>query len=55
MTRVKIYIIECKTTGKVYIGSTTQNDVENRLKRHEEDYCKYKNGWKVHYLTSFEV
>jgi Uri superfamily endonuclease len=50
----KIYKIECSTTGKTYIGSTTKS-LNQRLQSHVEDYEKYKNGCKVGYLTSYKV
>jgi Uri superfamily endonuclease len=50
----KIYKIECSTSGKTYIGSTTK-PLPIRLQSHVEDYEKYKSGWKVGYLTSYIV
>jgi len=51
----KIYKISCKTTGKIYVGSTTQSSLSYRLQRHHEDFLKYKHGWDVAYLTSFQI
>ena len=50
----KVYKIECTTTGKAYIGSTTK-PLDQRLQSHVEDYQKYKSGLKVGYLTSYKV
>ena len=35
-----IYVIECSTTGRVYIGSTIQ-DINLRMSKHETDYKGY--------------
>ena len=38
----KIYRIVCNTTGKVYIGSTSQDYLSQRLRKHVEEYKKTK-------------
>jgi len=48
-----VYGILCKTTWKVYYGST-EFTVEERLKLHEKDYKAYLEG-KYKYVTSYEV
>jgi hypothetical protein len=49
----KIYKIACNTTGKCYYGSTVKS-LEQRLRKHESDYERYKQG-KANYITSYEV
>ena len=49
----KIYRIDCLTTGKVYIGSTTKKTVAQRLAEHVNDFKKRKNG--IRHLTSFQI
>ena len=52
----KIYKIQCFVTNKIYIGSTSQFYLSQRLKDHVEDYIKYmRNPKKSKYITSFEV
>jgi hypothetical protein len=48
-----IYKIICKTTGNIYIGSSF-NTVEERIKSHEFDYCKFLGGVNKT-LTSFII
>jgi len=48
-----IYGILCKTTWKIYYGST-KDTVEQRLKKHEIDYKAYLNGY-YKYVSSYEV
>lgn len=50
---INIYGIFCKTTWKVYYGSTKQN-INRRLSEHKSNYNRYLNG-KREYGTSFEV
>ena len=52
----KIYTIKCNTTGLIYIGSTTQRLLSNRIGTHRSKYKKYiitKN--KSIYITSFKI
>ena len=49
----KIYKIECLTTNKIYIGSTTQ-PLSKRLTNHVSEYKRYLNG-KVPYITAFDI
>jgi hypothetical protein len=49
----KIYKLECLETGKVYIGSTTQ-ELNQRKSNHKSDYKKWLNG-KTTYTSSFEI
>jgi hypothetical protein len=50
----KIYRIVCSITKKVYIGSTAEINLNNRLRSHAISYTKYlKTGG--HYLSSFDV
>jgi hypothetical protein len=50
----KIYKLECLTTGKVYIGSTTKQYLSQRLTAHVSDSKRWKEG-KCGYVTSFEI
>ena len=50
----KIYKIVCKTTGLVYIGSTTQPTLARRLATHSRDYKSFLNE-KQHFVTSFKI
>lgn len=50
---INIYGIFCKTTWKVYYGSTKQN-INRRLSEHKRAYKSYLNV-KRKYGTSFEV
>jgi hypothetical protein len=52
--RGKIYKIVCNDTNKIYIGSTTEHYLSNRLKRHRLDYRKHLNG-KHRYITVYEI
>ena len=42
----KIYKIQCFVTNKIYIGSTSQFYLSQRLKDHVEDYIKYMRNPK---------
>lgn len=50
----KIYKIVCKTTGKIYIGSTTQKYLSSRLAQHIIQYNGYKEN-KNTFCTSFII
>lgn len=49
----KIYRIDCLSTGKVYIGSTTKETVAQRLAEHVSVFKRWKAG-KTNY-TSFQI
>tara|TARA_R110001592_G_scaffold18271_3_gene76073 strand:- start:10661 stop:11026 length:366 start_codon:yes stop_codon:yes gene_type:complete len=52
-----IYGIRCKTTNKLYIGSSTES-LKTRLSKHITDlrgYMGYKNNKPRNYRSSFEV
>ena len=51
----KIYKIQCHVTDKIYIGSTSQLLLSQRLKDHVQDYKKYKYKGRLNYVTSFEI
>ena len=48
-----IYKIVCNETGKIYIGSTTQN-LAKRIGGHRAKYKHYLNGFG-NYVTSFAI
>jgi hypothetical protein len=50
----KIYKIVCKTTNKVYIGTTCEKYLSDRLKGHRIAY-KYKKDMTNYYCSVFEV
>jgi hypothetical protein len=50
----KIYKIVCNITGLIYIGSTAEKYLSNRLAKHRTNYKDYLNG-KFHYITSFKI
>jgi hypothetical protein len=50
----KIYKIVCNKTNLVYIGSTTEKYLSNRLKGHRWDYNKFLNG-KKKIMTSYKI
>ncbi len=52
-SKSKIYKIACNTTGKIYIGSTTQ-PIQERFRQHKSHYKSFKNGRK-NYCGSFEI
>lgn len=52
--RGKIYKLCSRQTDKVYIGSTYERDVRNRLAKHNRNYKAYKAG-KYHYVSSFDM
>jgi hypothetical protein len=49
----KIYKIVDNTSDAIYIGSTCKT-LQQRLKGHEADYKKFKNG-NYHFITSFKI
>jgi hypothetical protein len=52
--RGKIYKIVCNKSNLIYIGSTIEKYLSNRLKRHRLDYRKFLNG-KHRFITSFKI
>jgi len=50
----KIYKIVDKTNNNIYIGSTAEKYLSQRLQRHIVDYKNYLKK-KQHYMTSFEI
>jgi hypothetical protein len=50
----KIYKIVCNETGLIYIGSTAQKTLAQRLTGHVRDYKTYLNG-KTNYVTSYQI
>lgn len=50
----KIYCLRSYQTDRIYIGSTTEKYLSNRLCGHKSDYKRYLNG-KRKYLSSFEL
>ena len=52
----KIYKIVDKTNNNIYIGSTTEKYLSQRLQKHIYCYKKYINpNKKQYYMTSFEI
>ena len=49
----KIYRLDCLTTGKVYIGSTTKETLAMRLTEHVSQFKKWIEGKTV--ITSFQI
>ena len=49
----KIYKIVDNTSDMIYIGSTCKT-LEQRLKKHESDYKRFKDG-KYTFITSFKI
>ena len=49
----KIYKIESMYGDDIYIGSTTQTYLSQRMEFHRRDYLNYKNGSKKNKITSF--
>ena len=49
----KIYKIVDNTSDAIYIGSTYKT-LQQRLKKHEADYKRFKAG-KQHFITSFKI
>jgi hypothetical protein len=50
----KIYAIRAPGTEDVYIGSTVEPFLKNRLRDHKKHFRRYNEG-KYHYLTSFKL
>lgn len=53
-SRGKIYKLECLTTGKIYIGSTTKEYLSQRLTKHVHDFKSWQKG-KYGKTSSFEI
>ena len=51
----KIYKIVCNLTRKVYVGSTCQKLLSQRLAEHVSHYKRYLSGISKYYISSFEV
>ena len=52
----KIYKLKCHTTNQIYIGSTTERLLCQRLRYHVKDYNRYKLKMKTsHYYSSYEI
>ena len=52
--RGKIYTIRSHKTPLVYVGSTIEKSLKNRLSSHKGKYKQYKKG-EVNYYTSFDI
>lgn len=50
----KIYCLRSNESNKIYVGSTFQKYLCNRLAKHKFSYKAYLNN-KYHYVTSFEL
>ena len=50
----KIYKIVCNKTGLVYVGSTTEKYLSNRLKGHRKSYRNFLKG-NYSFVTSFKI
>jgi hypothetical protein len=50
----KIYVIRSPSTDKIYIGSTIEKYLSNRLGGHNAHYKRYLTG-KHHNITSFKI
>ena len=50
----KIYKLVDNTNGNIYVGSTCQTTLAQRLSEHVSKYKMYMNG-KYNYVTSFEI
>ena len=51
----KIYKIVSDKTDKIYIGSTTEKYLSNRLAGHVTNYKRYKEGKSKNYISSFKL
>ena len=49
----KIYKIVDNTSDMIYVGSTCKT-LQQRLKKHESDYKRFKDG-KYNFMTSFKI
>ena len=52
--RGKIYTIRSHKTPLIYVGSTTDKYLSNRMANHRYSYKLYKNG-KYNYVASFDI
>ena len=52
--RGKIYKLVSFQTDKVYVGSTCEPYLSNRMSKHRVNFKNYQNGG-YHYVTSFEL
>ena len=52
--RGKIYTIRSHKTDLVYVGSTTEKYLSNRMTKHRSNFKRYKNG-KTRYCASFDI
>lgn len=50
----KIYKIVCRLTGRIYIGSTCEKYLSNRLTTHRQNYKQWKDGKRT-LTTSFLI
>lgn len=50
----KIYKIQPKQGGDIYIGSTTTKYLASRLAEHRSSYKRWKDG-KTHYFSVFDI
>jgi len=51
----KVYKIVDNTNNNIYIGSTTQKKLSQRLAQHNSKYKAFINGTSKSYLTSFKI
>ena len=51
----KVYKIVDNTNGNIYVGSTTNKYLCQRLAKHKDDYKRYLEGYKNKYMTSFKI
>lgn len=54
-SRGKIYKIIDNTNNNVYIGSTCEKYLSNRLAQHVKDYKKFLNNSNASYTSSYEI
>ena len=52
--RGKIYTIRSHKTPLIYVGSTTEKYLSNRIAKHRSSFKRYKNN-KFHYLAVFDI
>ena len=52
--RGKIYTIRSHKTPLIYVGSTTEKYLSNRMGKHRSSFKRYKNG-NVGYCASFDI
>ena len=50
----KIYKIQCRSSNKIYIGSTCQS-LAQRLSEHVNNYKHYQKNDKSKYISSYEI